>query len=286
MLKKNLSLAIHLHLYYLEMWEEIKGYLLNIGEYPYHLYVTLNQDNPKIIEKIKYFHPNTTFFIVANRGYDVGPFIYFLHQINLDDYDLIIKIHTKCKTGCDTLINHHYVSRKFWSNLLFEGILGSNKLFQKNIKAFEEQKDLGMVASKYLITSSIKNSNEVRVGVQEIMKQLENIVPNTITFVAGTMFIVRSNLLQQIKDNFELKDFESTDGTIKDGTLAHVLERVFGCLVISKGYKIKGFDKNNGFIVNGMTLMMKHFFYHKKITKSNYLLIKVCKIPVYHRKVA
>ena len=280
----SMRLAVHLHLYYLEMWEEIKGYLLNIGEYPYHLYVTLNQDNPEIIEKIKRFHQNTTIFIVANRGYDVGPFIYFLHQINLDEYDLIIKLHTKCKTGYDTLINHHYVSRKFWSNLLFEGILGSNKLFQKNIKAFKRQKDLGMVASKYLITSNIKNSTEVRTGVQKIMKQLENIVPNTITFVAGTMFIVRSHLLQQIKDNFELKDFEHTDGTIKDGTLAHILERVFCCLVTTKGYKIKGFDKNNSFIVNGTALMMKHFFFRKKITKSDHLLIKVCKVPVYHRK--
>lgn len=282
---KILSIAVHLHLYYVEMWDEIKEYLCNIGEYPYHLYITLNQNNPEIIEKIKNFHQNTTIFIIENRGYDVGPFIYFLHQIDLNEYDLIIKLHTKGKTGCDTIINHHYVSRKFWSNLLFEGILGSNELFTKNIKAFEQQKDLGMVASKYLITSSIKNSKEVKTGVQEIMKKMGNMVPDVITFVAGTMFIVRSHLLQQIKDNFELKDFDMTDGSIKDGTLAHILERVFGCLVIAKGYKIKGFDKNNGFIANETSLIMKHFFYYKKITKSHHLLIKVCKIPVYHKKI-
>ncbi len=283
-IKNKLKIAVHLHIYYTDMWDEIKGYLLNIGEYPYHLYITLIQNNPEIIKKIKQFHKDSTIFIVENRGYDVGPFIYFLHQINLNNYDIIIKLHTKNKIGLDTLINHHYVSRKYWSKLLFEGVLGNKKLFQKNLEAFNRLPKLGMVASKYLITSSIKNSKAVSIGVLNIMKQLENIVPNTITFVAGTMFMIRSSILQQIKDNFKLEDFAPTNGRIKDGTLAHILERVFGCLVIAKGYQIKGFDKNNNFIINRTSLKIQHFFYQKKITKSNHLLIKICKIPVCHKK--
>jgi len=283
-IKNKLKIAVHLHIYYTDMWDEIKGYLLNIGEYPYHLYITLIQNNPEIIKKIKQFHKDSTIFIVENRGYDVGPFIYFLHQINLNNYDIIIKLHTKNKIGLDTLINHHYVSRKYWSKLLFEGVLGNKKLFQKNLEAFNRLPKLGMVASKYLITSSIKNSKAVSIGVLNIMKQLENIVPNTITFVAGTMFMIRSSILHQIKNNFKLEDFAPTNGRIKDGTLAHILERVFGCLVIAKGYQIKGFDKNNNFIINRTSLKIQHFFYQKKITKSNHLLIKICKIPVCHKK--
>lgn len=283
--KNNLSLAIHLHLYYTDMWNEIQRYLENIGNYPYHLYVTMTQENPSLIKEIKNFHPKTTVFIVENRGYDVGPFIYFLNQIDLSKYDLVLKIHTKNnKKGLDTLLNHRYVSREFWFRLLMGGLFDTTKLFKKNIYQFEQNANLGMIGSKYLITSDIKNSREVRKDVQDTMFKLGFVKPETITFVAGTMFIIRSKLLQKIKDNYTLADFLPTDGTVKDGTLAHVLERVFGCIVIASGYKIKGFDKNKSFECCGTLSLVRHFVYRRKITRSNHLLIKVFKIPVYHRK--
>lgn len=283
--KNNLSLAIHLHLHYTDMWNEIQRYLENIGNYPYHLYVTMTQENPSLIEEIKRFHLETTVFIVENRGYDVGPFIYFLNRIDLNRYDLILKIHTKNnKKGLDTLLNHRYVSREFWFKLLMGGVLDTPNLFKKNIYQFEQNANLGMIGSKYLITSDIKNSREVRKDVQDTMFKLGFVKPEIITFVAGTMFIIRSKLLQKIKDNYTLADFLPTDGTVKDGTLAHVLERVFGCIVIASGYKIKGFDKNKSFECCGTLSLVRNFVYRRKITRSNHLLIKVFKIPVYHRK--
>lgn len=282
---KILSLAVHLHLHYIDMWNEIQEYLKNIRDYPYHLYITMAQENINLVEEIKKFHSETTFFIVENRGYDVGPFVYFLNQIELKQYDLIIKIHTKNnKKGLDTLLNHRYVSREFWFKLLMGGLMDTPNLFKKNIYQFEQNANLGMIGSKYLIISDIKSSKEVRKDVQDTMFKLGFVKPETITFVAGTMFIVRSELLQKIKDNYTLADFSPTDGNIKDGTLAHVLERVFGCVVIASGYKIKGFDKNKSFECCETLSLIRNFIYRRKITKSNHMLIKVCKLPVYHRK--
>lgn len=278
------KIAVHLHLYYCSQWEEIRAYLANIADYPYHLFVTLVEDNPALIQQIKAFHPQTSVYVLENRGYDVGPFVYVLHQINLDDYDLIFKIHTKGKTGCDTLLNHRYVNRKYWSDLLFAALISSKNLFLKNLDAFAQQPDLGMIGSKYLITSSPKNSKEVRDRVIEILKDWGFSAPQNITFVAGTMFIIRANLLKKIKENFAFSDFTPTDGTVRDGTLAHVLERLFGCLVIAEGYKINGYDRNFEFENYGRLMAVKHFLFQRKITRSNHLLIKVLKLPIYHRK--
>lgn len=280
-----MKLAVHLHLYYLEQWNETKEYLRNIDNNPYDLYVSLTQDNPVLIQKIKEFHQETKFFVVENRGYDVGAFIYFLHQISLSDYDLILKLHTKGKNGSDWRIGSYPISREYWSKLLFAGLLGSREVFAKNMQAFAEFPELGMIGSKYLITSNLKNYKPVYQQVQELMKKITGHSSKKIKFVAGTMFMVRSCLLQKIKDNIVFEDFEPTDKEIKDGTLAHILERVFGCLVIESGYEIKGFDTDIRFVLSSFVLPLKKFLFSKTL-KRNLLKIKICKIPVYWRKVS
>lgn len=283
-------LAVHLHLYYTDMWDEFAVLLQNIGNFSYDLYVTLVQYQPEIEKKIKEFCPAAKIWIVDNRGYDVGPFVDFLHHINLSEYDLIIKLHTKNKSyGADTLINGRYIGRKLWFKLLTQGLLGSRKLFKKNIKAFVKCPGLGMVGSKYLITSDKICSDSVRDEVCTVMERLGRSVPNKINFVAGTMFMCRAHLLQKIKDNFRIQDFDMSDGLVKDGTLAHVLERVFGCLIVADGFRIQGFDKDLphhadlDFLVNDIRQILR-FVYSNKVTNNNYRLVKLLKFPIYHRK--
>ena len=279
------KIAVHLHLFYWEQLDDLLVRLQNLAGYPYDLFVTMVDDNAEAKQKILTFKSDAKIWIVPNLGYDVGPFIDFLHKINLDEYDYIIKIHTKNnKTGCDTLLNHRYISRKYWFQLLVDALIGSKNIFNKNICAFKNDKKLGMIGSKYCITSGYKNVIKVKDEVVEIMHGfgLREFLP--ITFVAGTMFLVRSSLLQKIRDRYTIDDFAKTDGQIKDGTLAHTLERVFGCLVIAQGYKIQGFDENKDFECKSIFLSVRRFLFQSKITQKGYLLIKICKIPVYHRK--
>ncbi len=281
----TLKLAIHLHLYYTDMWDEFADLLQNMGRYPYDLYVTLVKSQPEIENRIRELCPSAKIWIVDNLGYDIGPFVDFLHHIDLSEYDLIMKLHTKNKSnGVDTLINGHYISRKFWFKLLTHSLLGSKKLFHKNIKAFDKYPDLGMVASKSLITSDNICSDSVRDEVCTVMERLGYPIPKKICFVAGTMFMCRACLLQKIKDNFRIQDFCASEGTGKDGTLAHVLERVFGCLTIADGYEMQGFDRDVFISVSFNIFGFCRFIYCNKVTKNNYRLIKFIKIPIYHRK--
>jgi len=283
----TLRLAVHLHIYYLDMWYEIKPYLKNLEGYAYDLYVTMNKQDDAIIKDIKDFNPSAKFFMVENRGYDVGPFVYFLHQIDLNDYDLILKLHTKNnKNEGSVVINNRCVNRKFWFLLLIESLIGSKTIFDNNIRAFEQDDKLGMIGSKYLISSGLKNAKSVEADVHQIMEQMGVSSNLPIMFVAGTMFMVRSHIMQKIKDYYKIEDFEITSGKQHDETLAHVFERLFGCLTKALGYKIQGFDKNRKFEVIGTLEYWKRFIYQKKVTKHNCLQIKIFRIPVYRKKMA
>lgn len=279
------DIAVHLHLYYPHMWERIKNRLINMADYPYHLYVTMPPENEYLANEIKAFHFPTTVYIVENCGYDVGPFIYFLNHIKPEEYDFIIKIHTKSdKSGDDTLINKKYLNRKFWSEQLVDALIGSKKIFERNLRAFIKDQTIGMIGSKYCITSQYKNGPLIENKANEVMQKLGSKMRLPITFVAGTMFMVRGKILQKLRGAYKIEDFAVTDGKIKDGTLAHAMERVFGCMVTAEGYKIKGFDYNILFEINNKIKSLKRFIYQKKITNSGFLQIKTFKITVYRKK--
>ena len=285
MINKQLSLAVHLHLYYLEMWPEIKRLLANMGDYPYDLYVTMVAENSQIAEDIRAFHQNSTIWVVENRGYDIGPFIDFLHHIDLNQYDLIMKLHTKNQNrGVDTHINQYVFNRKLWFKTLIGALIGSKKVFKRNIKEFVKYPELGMTGSKYLIASDSECSKNVQCQVEKILDELG--YPQTsVKFVAGTMFMCRSKLLKLFKEHYSLQDFAPTDGKIKDETLAHTLERVLGCVIVANRFKIKGFDENLPHSSRLLFKNMGRFVYQHKVTNIKYELIKVFKLTVYHRRI-
>ena len=284
-MKKNiLSLAVHLHLHYLDMWHGIKGFLGNMRDYPYDLFVTMTLENLGVIEDIRSFCPGAKIWIVENRGYDVGPFIDFLHKIDLDNYDLVMKIHTKnTAKGLNTHINKYIFTRKLWFETLINALVGSYRQFSLNISKFKNISKLGMIGSKYLITSDSKYSAMVKDDVERILSEW-GYKNEVIKFVAGTMFICRSKLLKPFKEHYRLTDFEITKSDVKDGTLSHVLERMFGVVVVAKGYEIAGFDRKHLCMWYAVWQNIKRFVYQHKITKKNNELIKIFKLPIYHRK--
>ena len=74
-----MKLAVHVHVFYKNLWPELKGYLGNVTV-PYDLYVTLVEDDKNLISDIKNFNKKTKVWVVENRGYDIGPFVDFLNK--------------------------------------------------------------------------------------------------------------------------------------------------------------------------------------------------------------
>jgi hypothetical protein len=245
---QNSKIAVHLHLYYWDLADEFINCLKNIP-YKFDLYITTPQarlDKEKFAKFKKEFE-NVKLSLPQNRGRDIGGFIYFLNDINLNDYDLILKIHSK-KIKFDTELEENIknispppvypvVNRNLWRKCLLEGVLGSEKKVQDILTAFITRPGIGMISSKKLLLDWHTNPQEMEY-FDQIRKKLKLI--KYIRFFAGTMFWIRADILKPLKENYTIDDFDFSYET-KDGiALEHGFERVFGTLVKSQGYNIKG----------------------------------------------
>lgn len=278
--------AVHLHLFHHDMWEGFAEHLNNLDNCRYMLFVTLVVANPDLEKRIKAFKADAKIHLVPNNGYDVGPFVHFLNHINLDDYDYILKLHSKSLRGRSMVrIDGKYITRRYWYKLLMESLIGTNKIWNKNISLFEQDEKLGMVGSKYLIVNEEYTSEVVAEKLPEAMERVGFDGCCPIKFIAGTMFIARAKLFKSLAKAYTtIDEFEESNPQMLDGTLAHVLERVLGCMILKQGYSIKGVSKDFIFEIYSFILAVKRFLFQKKTTRSNKTLIKVCKIPVYSRK--
>lgn len=233
------KIAALVHIYYHGQIDYIISKLKNIADFDFDLYVTFSKNFEKEKEKFLKFKKDTKFFQVSNSGYDIWPFIYLLKQINLDNYDYILKLHTK---------NIKRKAGAHWRNSLINPILGSKEAFKNCIKIFEQNNKTGLIGAKNCLSNMNLNCPENRIFYEEVCARF-NLVPKKINFIAGTMFICRAELLNFFKTaDIKEEDFLTSSKMKSFGTFAHVLERIFALVVISEGYEIYGADECISFL--------------------------------------
>lgn len=275
------QLAVHLHIYYTEQLPQIIKYLKNLENIDYDLFVTIVKENKYIEQQIKSFNPKAFIKVVENRGYDVGPFIDFLHTVDLDNYEYILKLHTK------HLDNYEYgyfngvrVNCTTWSKMLYDSLLATKDVVAKNLSILANEPDVGMLGSSFCLTDEKWTYKSIEKQIQKEAQKL-NLTIKDKFFVAGTMFIVRSKLLKPFLQ-YNIQDFTSSSSTIKDYTLAHCLERLFGWSIYALGYKIKGVKSKNYYLDRAISNITRTLI-QQKITKSGKKIVKILKIPVYSK---
>jgi len=282
--KQIKTLAVHLHLFYIEQLPEILNHLKCLDGLDLDLFVTMVQKNENAERQIRNFNPNAQIYIIQNKGYDVGPFIDFLHKIDLDSYKYILKIHTKSEISPNqTCLNGYYFNNKLWKNILFDSLLGTRKNVIKKINLLEQNKKIGMLSSKFCITSEKRCYDTLLPQINDVMQRCGFNKVETFHFVAGTMFYVRANLLKPLL-RYTIDDFAQTNGSVKDGTFAHVIERIFGALIEAQSYSLYE-DKyiSIKYYAKLISFSIRRFIFQYKETKHR-KLIKIFKIPVYSKK--
>ena len=272
------KIAVHLHLYYLEQLDDILQRLSYLDGCKYDLFVTMSGLNPQAHEKILKFNPHATIWQTQNFGYDIGPFIDFLHKIKLDNYDYVLKIHTKRMSGDYCQFNHKRFSVKTWRDMLLDGVLCSPQAVKDNLQIMSKNPTVGMIGNDYILTDE-KASLLPLPTLSAEMQKIGLTMPKDLHFVAGTMFFVRAKLLRPFL-KYKIEDFTISDKDIHDNTLAHVLERLFCFAVTAQGYKIQGV-KYKSYVWLFFIAKLKRFLFQKKITRHGKLIIKICKIPVF-----
>jgi len=226
---KHKKVCVILHLYYVDLWGYFLPYLKRIDT-DIDLYVTITDGNSgqftDIHDAIISEFPQAFIYSLPNRGMDVAPFIYVMNDIFLRrrTYDVMIKLHSKKSLA------HSYELGERWRNQLTDALLGSLPKLQNGYFACVGSNNTMVGSSAWVLNQKVLGYE------QQFFK--EEITFDEYEFVAGTMFMANFNLIMDwfisnsIYDRF-YKEFE--DGYIGDGSIAHQLERVLGCLIKLRG---------------------------------------------------
>jgi len=219
--------------------------------------------------------------LCENRGYDIGPFFYALNKVNLDSYKYIIKLHTKNTSSriCGN-INGYPLNDKQFSDILINALIGTPLQVNRNIQILEKNKKTGMLGSRICLTGEKFYYNRYLDKTNEVLSFLNLKTVKKVECVAGTMFMARADCFKVFQNKIDISCFEKTDANIKDGTLAHVYERVFGAVVQSQSYKLKGVGHTK---IKYFLKKLHRLFYRKKISREGNITVQVLFFPVYRK---
>ncbi|MGN0894724.1 MAG: rhamnan synthesis F family protein [Succinivibrio sp.] len=242
----NKKILVIAHIFYHDLWEVIRDKLKNLKGYDFDLLVSTTSNIDELKKKVLKDFPSACFKLSENRGFDIWPFIKVLRDVDLSQYDYVIKVHTKRDMGKTVAIvqdKYYFRGCKWRDNLL--SFISSKENLDKCIEAFENNKDVGMINCHRLFDITKENSRNPHLNYcfNEAKKLIESIglhvnPDSYLKYIAGTMFICRSDIIKTL-----LKIELSADGfgpanRQNENDLAHVSERLFGWVTTSLGYKI------------------------------------------------
>ena len=218
------DLAVILHLYYVDLWEEMAGYLNNIPK-PFDLFVSIPEKKRQAIPTILAAYPEAHIYTCPNRGRDVAPFVEIYSAIAGLGYHFICKIHTKKSP--------HLTSGKDWRRGMLDGILGSEQQVNDIMELFDHYSEIGMVVPERYLYSAIDINTIANLPNLKCLSKLMGIPLNELEFEypAGSMFWFRAESFKPLAESgIQTKDFPPEHGQLNN-TLAHALERFFGLFI-------------------------------------------------------
>jgi predicted HAD superfamily hydrolase len=228
--------AVHVHVFYPEIFDEIITYLSNIPmDYTLFVSVVREEDRTVILQKTRTMPhvKHGDIRVVNNRGRNIAPLLVEFGS-ELKNFDFICHIHTKKSLFTGT-------ENADWRRYLFERLLGSPDMVKAIITAFETDPSIGIIypeiypslpywACTWLSNMSIAPQILTRLGIRFDPYEYFD-------YPVGSMFWIRKESLEPLLDlNLTLNDFPHEHGQT-DGTLQHVLERCFVLAGQSRGFR-------------------------------------------------
>lgn len=264
----------HVHIYYPHLYKDIKECLLNITTHKIDLFVTMVEEHSEVISDIKATFPNARIEIVENKGFDIAPFIHVINKVNLDDYDLVVKLHTKRDIySRPHMINGYDLGGSKWRNYLLN-FCKTEENWKKSLNLLNRD-DVSMVSDYHVILK--QDANVAPEYLDELENKLKISYSKEREFVAGTMFVAKAKIFKPLQNKLKSEEFSSSVRNTGDD-LPYACERVFGFINDSK---IVSFDEKKGVLERYIELILR-FICTRKITDKKET-IKIFKIPVYKK---
>lgn len=239
-----MKLIVHLHVYYTDQVDQFIRWMQNIT-HPFALYVTLVQDDQDVRRAIVDFKADAIILVVPNLGYDIAPFLFVLDKLSLDPDVYLLKLHTK-GTYLDrrVLINKCRMNYVKWGETLVDSLLHDAGTFQKNLALLLDDQTIGMVAADGCITPERRHVRKLMPMIRGEILRIGFPMPRAWSFVAGTTFLARAELFRPLQKVYTAADFDQSSSSIRDGLLAHGVERIFGALVYAQHQRIAACCRN------------------------------------------
>lgn len=245
-----------LHVFYHDQVDYFIDKLSNINGIEWDLVVTYSEFSAETEAKLKIFKPDVKMLQVGNAGYDVWPFIQVIQNIDFDEYEYVLKLHTKGQSK--QRLNGVNFKEWLWRDLLVKALLKSRSRFAACIRLLETQSDIGMLCSYELY----KDMEGVLPEECEMLQNEAERISLEVTdayFCAGTIFLARLDAFRKLKEiEFSEESWGNLNKSHGNGTLAHVYERILCLLVADEGYRIE--------TIIGSKKVSGKVFYKRKIS--------------------
>lgn len=244
--KFDKKIAIHLHLYYVDLLGEFFGYFENMP-YKFDLFVSCKEgsDIKKITSKFKKLENvnNVDVRYTINRGRDIAP-LYVQFGAEIEKYDYFLHIHSKKSlySGSEQLS---------WRQNSMNCLLGSPERVKKIFNMFEGDLNTGIVCPETSRDTSIIAPHwlqNVATGRQLLSRMGIPFTDGFFSYPIGSFFWARTDALRPVFDlKLKYEDFPQEAGQT-DGTLAHALERVIAFVCKNGGYNMAMIDDEDNAI--------------------------------------
>lgn len=234
-----MRIAVCVHLYYVEMFQEIAEYLDHFQDIRYDLFFTMPRENKAFLPTLRKKYKDAKIIITENIGFDIYPFLCFLNEINLEDYDVIFKLHSKKNIPIEFSRNGVDLSGSKWRDYMFKALLGNPEQVKNVLRIIKRHPHIGMLTAQEVLFEGYELlAQDIDLQKVEALMRECGFLVRKWEFAAGSIFAIRPHLLGAIKRrNFTAKDFPPYFPRDWNG-LPYCLERVFGCMVSSQGLKI------------------------------------------------
>lgn len=231
--RKKKRFALHLHIYYPDLWTEFTARLRSI-EVDTDIYVTLTwrgEQTKWLADEIAEVLPHATIIPMANKGRDILPFFRLINADAFEGYEAVCKIHTKKSPHRDDGAD--------WRERLVTGILPRAGLSHRLNRFIADPAAAFWVADgQSLPVSDWWGSNRDKTAAA--LRRIEMDIPGgDLRFPAGSMYWAKPLMIGLMR-SLRLTDemFEAEQGQV-DGTLAHAVERGIGALALAAGQSIR-----------------------------------------------
>jgi lipopolysaccharide biosynthesis protein len=229
------KIAVHAHVFYENLAEELIGYLKNIP-YEFDLFVTTDTEQKKIYLQSIFEQIGSQkaleVFIRPNIGRDIAPFIWLGSR--LLQYDFVGHIHTKRSLTVSW--------GDAWREYLLRNMLGSPQTVSAVFETFVANPKLGLIyPENYSLIVPHIDWGGTKKLCSELLSSIgiSMALPDDAVFPAGSFFWAR---VEAIKPLLEIKQnalsFAEEYGQV-GGTLAHCIERSWCYVAAHQGYYSK-----------------------------------------------